>query len=356
MKKRSIYNSVIGIFLVLLTCFFAANTSFVYAQSNELPGFDFLKKFVELANKYNSTNCPDSLKDQTGKCLDFNQIAQRCWIEDKKDKDGNYDPACCRINDQCPTGQTCSVGNNWCKSGFSCNPNTAPTTSPQSPTANPQNPAPTTTTQQPTGGNSAEFTGNFKYFCQGDPKWRDNGCGNPRDLTFNGCCPTSVAMAAATLGVNTDPVQVDKMFRANNLRSCGGYCVLASNDAHNNKLYVENWLNSNNLKVGIDLVTFRPEANTGVFNCELAKQALNAGNILLAYSGTYKCGKSCGAATQYFSGHAFIIDKVWCDSNEIRVRDPSNCTNDNDEGQEFRWWIKDASIVTGYGVFPIVKK
>lgn len=48
----------------------------------------------------------------------------------KIDKAGQCNSACCSVNSECPTGQTCGVQNGYCYSGFSCAPNAAGQTKP----------------------------------------------------------------------------------------------------------------------------------------------------------------------------------------------------------------------------------
>lgn len=338
----------------------------VRAQSTNDPGpfLDFLNRFFQ--HNEAPTDCPANQRDQNGRCIDLTNLAQRCLYEDKLNKNNQYDPACCRIDNQCPNNQRCNISNDWCKSGSSCNPNNSsqqPTTPPgQQPTTQPANP---TSAPNP-NADRATFSGNFKYFCQGDPQWQ-NSCGVD-DLRKNGCCPTSVAMVAKTFGVDTDPKRMDEQvfrqitYRNGNgvdvpLRSCNQYCTFASDAYVGNKFFLESWLNQKGIGVHPDVVVWDASIQNSVFDCDLAKRYIQEGSLLMAYASGYPIRNASPTA------HAFVIDEVVCNKNDrskelVRVRDPSNCTaqNPNEIWEESFIYKNAHQLLDGKsGVFPVQK-
>jgi len=58
-------------------------------------------------------------------CYKGGQPVEQCQSFDKCDVDGRCNPACCKVDSQCPNGQKCDIPNGYCVSGKSCNPQTS---------------------------------------------------------------------------------------------------------------------------------------------------------------------------------------------------------------------------------------
>ncbi len=327
-----------------------ADTVPVFAQ--EIPYIDVIKKYTDTTG--HGTNCPDSKKDKKGNCnpaccktnddcksngpdqtceiqngecgsgtscLDPHDPTQACVAEGKKDKYGNYNPACCINDTDCPGDQTCTIGNNFCKSGNSCDPNGHRTST--TPPGTPSNGSPSNGGSSTTPPNSGPASGrykttfdNFPYYCQGDDEWRwING------LDQSGCGPTSLAMIITKFGIPMIPPQVDTILHQNLWRS--GSNGLSNIVGAISSSWFKNQLG---FVVGPDLVS------NGEIDVNRAKTFLNQGYLIIGSAKViegstknYTCGGGCtGTYANHPLDHMMVIDQV--DSrNKVRVRDSSNC-------------------------------
>lgn len=328
--------------LVFISLIIIGKISPVFAQGYN-PYIDFFKKFYEATG--HGTNCSDSKKDKNGQCnpaccktnedcqsngpdqsctiqngecssgnscFNPHDPTQACVNEGKKDKYGNYNPACCLADTDCPGDQPCSIGNNFCKSGNSCDPNghRTSTTQPSTPSngGSPNNsPNPGTST-----GKYKTSLDDFPFYCQGDNDWQKLSNNTYTGINGAGCAPTSFAMIITKFGLPMTPIEVDNKFVSEGWRQrlngasrvWGG--ALASN-----------WFQKElGFKIGPNLVY------GGRLDINQAQQALQEGNLIIASSARFPCGAGCVSPGTPID-HVFVIDKV--DNNMVRVRDPSNC-------------------------------
>ena len=322
----------------------------VHAQTSE---FDQLLNAFKSLYK-GSTDCDPRLKDSQGNCVKPDDVIQACLAEGKRNKAGQIDPACCLINEQCEANrkpgdpvQTCTIGNDFCKSGFSCDDHktNSPGANP-APTTASSNPNPTSMTA-PTRANTQRD--NFSYYCQGNNEWRDK-----HNLDQAGCGPTSMAMLLTHFGINMNPWEVDNIFRQNRWRACDD-CGTSMQAILTNRTYSGyQWITSYGFTIGPNLAT-----SQGI-NIEEAKRHLNNGYIIVASSNNFRCGGGC---TDQYAGrslsHIFLVDNI-DDRGKVRVRDPSNCiwprnaSNNGDEVWEDYHLYRNASEINFYA-YPVKK-
>lgn len=344
----------------------------VYAQDTN-PYIDFLKKYINATG--HGTNCPDGKKDKNGNCnpaccktnddckangpdqtceiqngecgsgtscLDPHDPTQACVAEGKKDKYGNYNPACCSSDTDCPGDQTCTIGNNFCKSGNSCDPNGHRSTTTQPST--PSNGGSTTTppnSNPPTGLYKTRLD-NFTYYCQGDNRWRDI-----HGLDQAGCGPSSTAMVISHFGILMSPPQVDAIYQQNKWR------VNPDDGSMEIAAITSPWFkNQLGFTVGEELV------HNGALDINLAKTYLQQGYLIIGSSDDFPCGGGC---TDTYANHSLkhivVIDYI--DNNgRVRVRDPSNCVwgrqaaNNGEEVLEDRFLYRPAYQISKYA-YPV---
>lgn len=146
-------------------------------------------------------------------------------------------------------------------------------------------------------------SGNFTYYCQGDPKWDEKG--NACSIGQVGCGPTSVAMIMSYFGDLIDPAGMFQLYKQNGLLSCndGSYPAL-----------VNIWLKKQEYLVGPNLVV------DGVLDPVAAKTYINRGYLILGSSQVFK-----GQRGVRFP-HIFVVQDVDPATRIMVMRDPENCS------------------------------
>lgn len=162
-------------------------------------------------------------------------------------------------------------------------------------------------------------TGNFVYYCQGDPRWSQT-CG----IGQGGCGPTSLAMIISTLGkAQLTPDRVDTIFNDNGWRACS-----ASSGSNIGDPIKSTFMTSQGLSASADIA--------GANFVDEVTKATAEGALIIASSEKYPCHCGHGDGSTFPAAHVVVIQKVNADGT-FAIRDPSNCDFSN--GQEFTQFI-----------------
>jgi len=162
-------------------------------------------------------------------------------------------------------------------------------------------------------------TGDFIYYCQGDPRWSAT-CG----IGQAGCGPSSLAMIISTLGkAQLTPDRVDTIFNDNGWRACS-----ASSGSNIGDPIRSPFMTSQGLSASADI--------TGANFVSEVTKATAEGALIIASSDTYPCHCGNESGATFPAAHIVVIQKVNADGT-FAVRDPSNC--DFNTGQEFTQFI-----------------
>lgn len=84
----------------------------VFLSLGAIAGASFLLQERQDIRKGATFTCPPG---------DSGQPGQECSNENKCDIAGGCNPACCASNNDCPSGQTCDIPNDYCRKRMSCN-------------------------------------------------------------------------------------------------------------------------------------------------------------------------------------------------------------------------------------------
>lgn len=183
------------------------------------------------------------------------------------------------------------------------------------------------------GGGSSNYTGNFIYYCQGDPRWA-NSC----DLGDAGCGPTSLAMIMSSLGVTVTPPQVDSVFQSSGWRAgCG-----AGSDIYS--AITSSWFKSQGFQLGPNLIAGdKPDLGK-------IQTYLNQGYLIILNAFNYPCK---GCINQFTPvGHILVVDGVDVAGNRMHTRDPNNCswaTGQENNSPSLAWTDFDVPVSEGGG-------
>lgn len=160
-------------------------------------------------------------------------------------------------------------------------------------------PGPTTTDQ-----NSSISTKFNSYFCQGAAKWQSSSC----NLGNYGCSPTSMAMILNSFGTAISPPEVS--LRYFDGAGCNRPTDVAS--------YVSKF-GSLGFTIGPNLVSLNK------LNMLQVENFINAGYLIIAASGPFKCYPTNSCTSPFIAGHEFVIQGVNPSQNTITIRDPNSC-------------------------------
>lgn len=176
-----------------------------------------------------------------------------------------------------------------------------------------------------TGSGGSVPAGNFVYYCQGDPRWKDT-C----SLGNAGCGPTSVAMVISTLSKPMTPPEVDTEFQTVGARTCSetGSKIVPN-------VTESQWFKGLGLVAGENVGGLLNEKSTASL-LEIEK-ILDSGQLILASSNGYPC--VCGNPDRTISerpgaSHIVVIQSVDVDNRTFTIRDPSNCYYSDIDGHQ----------------------
>jgi hypothetical protein len=191
-------------------------------------------------------------------------------------------------------------------------------------------------------GNGGGQSGNFKFYCQGDPKWSSNSC----MMNENGCVPTSLAMIFTYFGLIMDPGDMIKSWKG--VFMDGNHVQGCFSGANQYDIVHSQWFKNKGFVHSPDLVTAK-----GNLDLKTAKTFIDKGYLVWGSAGGYPCTPELRCNGN--SDHAFVITDVDPTRNTVSIRDPMGCDYSGKETKYQR--VKKANFVTTwYPVFAICKR